>query len=105
MLPSPAQHRINDGRERYGGTALQFTRRRAALLVASAALAPSAMAQQWPSRPVTMIVPYPPGGLNDVVARAFADRLSQDLGVSVIVDNQAGAATTVASNFAAKAAP
>jgi tripartite-type tricarboxylate transporter receptor subunit TctC len=52
-----------------------------------------------------MIVPYPPGGLNDVVARAFADRMTQDLGVSVIVDNKAGAATTVASNFAAKAAP
>ena len=52
-----------------------------------------------------MVVPYPPGGLNDAVARVYADKLTPILGKSVLVDNRAGAATTVASNFVAKAAP
>ncbi|WP_374447719.1 Bug family tripartite tricarboxylate transporter substrate binding protein [Stella sp.] len=59
----------------------------------------------WPARPVTMVVPYPPGGVNDLVARAVADRMTQTLGKPVVIANRAGAATTVASNFAAKAAP
>lgn len=72
---------------------------------ALAAAGTAARAQTWPSRPITLIVPYPPGGVNDVVARAFAEKLTQSLGVTVIVDNKAGAATTVASNLVAKAAP
>src|SRR5882724_5014177 len=52
-----------------------------------------------------MIVPYPPGGLNDAVARVYADRLSTEFGKTVLVDNKPGAATTVASNYVAKATP
>jgi tripartite-type tricarboxylate transporter receptor subunit TctC len=52
-----------------------------------------------------MVVPYPPGGLNDAVARVYADKLTAILGKSILVDNRAGAATTVASNAVAKAAP
>ena len=52
-----------------------------------------------------MVVPYPPGGLNDAVARVYADKLTAILGKTVLVDNRAGAATTVASNSVAKAAP
>ena len=52
-----------------------------------------------------MVVPYPPGGVNDAVARVYAEKLTADLGKPVLVDNRAGAATTVASNFVAKAAP
>jgi tripartite-type tricarboxylate transporter receptor subunit TctC len=59
----------------------------------------------WPTKPITMVVPYPPGGVNDAVARVYADKLSGLLGKTVIVDNRAGAATTVASNYTAKAAP
>jgi tripartite-type tricarboxylate transporter receptor subunit TctC len=59
----------------------------------------------WPSRPVRMVVPYPPGGVTDIVSRALADKLTQALRQPIVVDNRAGAATTVASNFAAKAAP
>ncbi|MDI1286349.1 MAG: tripartite tricarboxylate transporter substrate binding protein [Reyranella sp.] len=59
----------------------------------------------WPTKPVSMVVPYPPGGVNDAVARVYADKLSTELGKTFIVDNRAGAATTVASNFVAKAAP
>ncbi|MGE0718060.1 MAG: Bug family tripartite tricarboxylate transporter substrate binding protein [Alphaproteobacteria bacterium] len=74
-------------------------------LAAAAALAPlpSGAQTDYPTRPVTMVVPYPPGGVNDLVARAVADRMSQTLGKPVVVSNRAGAATTVASNFVAKA--
>ena len=59
----------------------------------------------WPNKPVNMVVPYPPGGVNDAVARVYADKLTAILGKTVVVDNRAGAATTVASNYVAKAAP
>ncbi len=59
----------------------------------------------WPTKPISMVVPYPPGGVNDAVARVYAEKLSQEFGKAVIVDNRAGAATTVASNFVAHAAP
>ena len=66
----------------------------------------AALAQtDWPTKPITMVVPYPPGGLNDAVARVYADKLTTELGKPVLVDNRAGAATTVASNYVAKAAP
>jgi len=73
----------------------------------AAALLPLAATAQtdWPNKPVNMVVPYPPGGLNDAVARVYADKLTAILGKSVLVDNRAGAATTVASNSVAKAAP
>jgi tripartite-type tricarboxylate transporter receptor subunit TctC len=77
------------------------------LAAALSALLPLAAAAQtdWPTKPITMVVPYPPGGVNDAVARVYADRLTAILGKTVLVDNRAGAATTVASNFVAKAAP
>ena len=59
----------------------------------------------WPNKPVTMVVPYPPGGLNDAVARVYADKMQAELGKGVLIDNRAGAATTVASNYVAKAQP
>ena len=57
----------------------------------------------WPQKPVTMVVPYPPGGVNDAVARIYANKLAVELGRPMLVDNRAGAGTTVASNFVAKA--
>ena len=57
----------------------------------------------WPQRPVTMVVPYPPGGVNDAVARGYANKLAAELGKPVLIDNRAGAGTTVASNYVAKA--
>ena len=73
----------------------------AATFVAGAASAQT----DWPTKPVTMVVPYPAGGLNDAVARVYADKLTAILGKTVLVDNRAGAATTVASNSVAKATP
>jgi tripartite-type tricarboxylate transporter receptor subunit TctC len=79
-------------------------------LVASAALAllavqPVARADDYPNRPITLIVPFPPGGSTNVVARIVADKLSAALGQQVVVDNRGGAGGTIGTRFAAKAAP
>ncbi len=77
----------------------------AALVLPFVAAGQTAPGADWPQKPIQMVVPYPPGGVNDAVARVYADKLSTELGKPVLVDNRAGAATTVASNFVAKAAP
>ena len=70
------------------------------------ALPLAALAQtDWPQKPVTMVVPYPPGGVNDAVARIYANKLAIELGKPMLIDNRAGAGTTVASNYVAKAPP
>jgi tripartite-type tricarboxylate transporter receptor subunit TctC len=62
-------------------------------------------AQSYPSRPIRIVVPYPPGGTVDVVARVMALRLTEQLGRNVIVDNRAGANGTVGSEIVSKATP
>ena len=61
--------------------------------------------ERWPSRPITIVSPYNPGGTNDVVARAIADRLQRVLGQPVVVENRAGAAGIVGSAGVMRAAP
>ena len=68
-------------------------------------LAATAGAQTYPSKPVRVIVPYPPGGTVDVVARVLAQRLSEQMGQQFVVENRAGANGTVGSDLVAKAAP
>src|SRR4029077_7329964 len=76
----------------------------ALLLVAS--LPVPAMAQSvYPARPIKLVVPYPPGALTDLLARAIAERLSAALKEPVIVDNKPGAATLVGAEFVAKQPP
>lgn len=65
----------------------------------------SAMAQAWPSRPISLIVPFPAGGTTDVLARALAQPLSQVLGQPVVVESKPGAGATIGANFVAKANP
>lgn len=60
---------------------------------------------EYPERPIRMIVPFPPGGVTDVVARLIAERLMADLGQQVIVDNKAGAGGVIGTDIVAKAAP
>jgi tripartite-type tricarboxylate transporter receptor subunit TctC len=60
---------------------------------------------EYPERPIRMIVPLPPGGVTDVVARVTAERLGADLGQQVIVENKAGAGSVIGSEAVAKAAP
>ena len=74
----------------------------AAALVA--ATAPAA-AQNWPTRPVTMVVTYAPGGSTDIVGRIFATRLSEILGQQVIVENIGGAGGMAGASRVAKAPP
>jgi len=73
----------------------------AALLAAAA----PAMAQDWPTRPVTMVVPFAAGGAFDVIARVFSPHLSHSLGQQVIVENVGAAAGIVGTNRVAKATP
>jgi tripartite-type tricarboxylate transporter receptor subunit TctC len=62
-------------------------------------------AQDYPTRPVMVIVPQPPGGGTDIISRIFADQLTKQLGQTFVVENRAGAGTVVGSVAAAKAAP
>ena len=68
-------------------------------------LAVNAFAQSYPSKPIRYIVPFPPGGGQDLVARALAPRLGEALGQPVLVDNRPGAATMLGAEVAARSAP
>jgi tripartite-type tricarboxylate transporter receptor subunit TctC len=70
----------------------------AAALAASAALA-------WPTKPITFVVPYPPGGGTDVIARIVQEPLSKQLGQPIVIENRGGAGGSIGTNVAAKAAP
>ena len=78
---------------------------RATLLVATAALACVVQAQQYPVRPVRMVVPYAAGGLPDTMARLVAQRLTESFGQTFIVDNRPGAGGIGACEVVVKAAP
>ncbi len=67
--------------------------------------ASGAQAQVWPAKPVTLLVPFPPGGSTDMIARTLGTKLQEKLGVSFIVDNKAGAGGTVGAALAKRAAP
>ena len=73
------------------------------VLLISALLACTAQAQEFPSKPLRFIVPYPPGALTDVLARAIGDRLSTALKQPVVVENRAGAGTLLGADLVAKA--
>lgn len=64
-----------------------------------------ASAQTYPVRPVRLVVPYPPGGANDIVARLITPAMGEQLGQNVIVDNRGGANTLIGSEIVAKSAP
>lgn len=77
------------------------------LLVAmlAAVVAGHAAAQAYPSKPIRMIIGFPPGGSNDIVARMVAPKLGELLGTQVVVENRAGANSTIAADLVAKSAP
>ena len=64
-----------------------------------------AQAQTYPSRPVTIVVPFSPGGATDIMARSLAERMATRLGQPVIVENKPGAGTVIASDYVARATP
>jgi len=65
----------------------------------------AACAQSYPAKPVRLIIPFPPGGSNDVVGRAIGQQLAERLGQGVIIDNRGGAGGIIGTNEAAKAPP
>jgi len=71
----------------------------------AAALASAALAQAWPTKPVRFIVPYPPGGTSDILARTISEKLASALGQPVVVENKPGANGNLGADYVAKAAP
>jgi tripartite-type tricarboxylate transporter receptor subunit TctC len=76
-----------------------------AVALSLALAATAALAQDYPTRPIHMIVPYPPGGGTDIVARVITEPLGQALGQPIIIDNRGGAAGNVGTEAAARATP
>ena len=77
----------------------------AILLVALGTAAPVSAQDKWPSKPIKYIVPFPPGGTTDTLARVIAQKLSVSLGQQVLVDNKPGAGGNIGSDFVAKSPP
>jgi len=79
--------------------------RRALLALALPLVAGTAFAQAWPAKPITLIVPFPPGGPTDVASRIVAQKMSVTLKQNIVIDNRSGASGTVGAATAARAAP
>ncbi|VFR19122.1 Tricarboxylate transport protein TctC [plant metagenome] len=81
----------------------------AALLLGAGVLAglaaSPAAAQDWPARPISLVVPFPPGGTTDVLARALGEKLSARLGQPVVVESKPGAGATIGADYVARAKP
>ena len=85
---------------------MTISRRTALTLLAAASAGTSpASAQAWPTKPLTIVVPYAAGSATDTLARIMAERLAPRLGQPVIVDNKGGGNGSIAANFVAKSAP
>ena len=83
---------------------IPHTLRRALLGLAAAACLPmAAWAQAYPNKPITLLVPFPPGGPTDLVARVLAKKMSEQMGQSIVIDNKPGANGNIAAVAAAKA--
>jgi tripartite-type tricarboxylate transporter receptor subunit TctC len=80
-------------------------KRIAAALIAALLVAGAAQAQDYPTRPITLVVPYAAGGGNDVMARIVAEKMSRTLGQQIVIENKGGAGGSIATRQVAKAAP
>jgi tripartite-type tricarboxylate transporter receptor subunit TctC len=77
----------------------------ALLLLSALAVAPAAAQEAFPTRPIRIVVPFPAGGPSDVLARMIGERMSQDFGQGIVVDNRPGANTVIGAQLVQKAAP
>jgi tripartite-type tricarboxylate transporter receptor subunit TctC len=78
---------------------------RLASTIALCGFAAAAQGQAWPARPIHFVVPFGPGGANDLVARAVAEAAAKQLGQTIVVDNKPGAGSVLGADFVAKAPP
>jgi tripartite-type tricarboxylate transporter receptor subunit TctC len=81
------------------------TRVAGALLAVAALLASAACAQEYPTKPIRLIVPFAPGGPTDIMSRAISERITSSLGQPLVVDNRPGAGGGIGSELAARSAP
>src|SRR5688500_7934271 len=84
---------------------MQFRAYVCAALMAFGAAAPSVFAQAYPTKPVRLILPFPPGGPSDILGRALSQKLTEQMGQQVITDNRPGAGGNLGLELTAKAAP
>ena len=75
------------------------------VVLLGALLSPVMAQEQYPNKPIKFVVPYPAGGVSDNSSRAIADRLGRELGQTMIIENKAGAASTLSSNYVSRSAP
>src|SRR5215212_6630675 len=100
MRSSPCKNRSTRGKEK-----MRIGNKLLAVGAAFALSLSAALAQNYPSKPVRLIVPFAPGGFTDVVARILGQKLSASMGQQFVVENKAGAGSTIGTDFVAKAAP
>ena len=106
---SVAAHRMN--LSDYNGIPMKLTiflRYALVAMIATTVVATCAIAegtQAYPSQPIKIVVPFPPGGATDIIARVIAQKLTEQMGVSVIVETKAGANGNIASEYVARATP
>jgi tripartite-type tricarboxylate transporter receptor subunit TctC len=84
---------------------VNFLKHCASVLIAGALIASTAGAQDFPTRPIKLVIAFPAGGPTDFVGRLLADKLKDDLGQSVIIENKAGASGTLGADYVAKSDP
>src|SRR5262249_53234723 len=107
MRPKPALQ----SRPSFGDTPAMQRRQAlsAGLMTLALAAAAPALAQpapaNWPRHPIALVVPFPPGGLADIVARPVAEAMARELGQPVLVENRAGAGGGIGMGYVAKAKP
>ena len=103
MKPYPHSRPTDTARRQLLGTSLALL----GSLSLNFALTSNALAQTapYPSKSITMIVPFPPGGLADIVARPVAEAMSRELGQSVIIENKGGAGGGIGMGLAARSKP